>query len=67
MALARVRLMRIIRGDPRSTDGDHELGVVDVPSQVVVRKIKLIKCGKTSLITDAEALSFQAAVDAGQD
>ena len=32
---------------------------------VATGKIKLIKCGKTSLITDAEALRFQAALEAG--
>ena len=56
--------MRIIRADRRSTDGHLELGIVDVPSQVAAGKIKLIKCGKTSLITDTEALRFQAAVEA---
>ena len=33
---------------------------------VAAGKIKLIKCGKTSLITDAEAQRFQAALEAGE-
>ena len=44
----------------------HGLGRTKFYTLVSSGKIKLIKCGKTSLISDAEALRFQAALEAGE-
>ena len=35
-------------------------------SLVKAEKIRLIKCGRTSLISEAERLRFQAALEAGE-
>lgn len=44
----------------------HGLGRTKFYALVSSGKIKVIKCGKTSLISDAEALRFQAAIEAGE-
>ena len=44
----------------------HGLGRTKFYGLVAAGKIKLIKCGKTSLVSDAEALRFQAAIEAGE-
>ena len=44
----------------------HGMGRTKFYAQVAAGKIKLIKNGRTSLITDAEALRFQAALEAGE-
>lgn len=44
----------------------HGLGRTRFYALVAAGKIKLIKCGKTSLVTDVEALRFQAALEAGE-
>jgi len=44
----------------------HGLGRTKFYEFVAAGKIKLIKCGKTSLVTDAEAVRFQAALEAGE-
>ncbi len=44
----------------------HGLGRTKFYGLVAAGKIKLIKCGKTSLIADAEALRFQTALEAGE-
>jgi hypothetical protein len=44
----------------------HGMGRTKFYALVAAGKIKLIKCGKTSLISDAEALRFQSALEAGE-
>ena len=44
----------------------HGMGRTKFYALVATGKIKLIKCGKTSLISDAEALRFQSALEAGE-
>ena len=44
----------------------HGMGRTKFYALVAAGKIKLIKCGKTSLINDAEALRFQSALEAGE-
>jgi hypothetical protein len=44
----------------------HGLGRTKFYGLVAAGKIKLIKCGKTSLVTDTEALRFQSALEAGE-
>lgn len=44
----------------------HGMGRTKFYELVAADKIKLIKCGKISLISDAEALRFQSAIEAGE-
>ena len=44
----------------------HGLGRTKFYELVAAGKIEFIKCGSTSLIPDAEALRFQAALEAGE-
>jgi excisionase family DNA binding protein len=44
----------------------HGLGRTKFYELVAARKIGVIKCGSTSLIPDAEAQRFQAALEAGK-
>ena len=45
---------------------DHGFGRTKFYELVAAGKIKVIKCGSTSLIPDAEAQRFQAALEAGE-
>ena len=44
----------------------HGLGRSKFYELVADGKIKIVKCGNISLITDPEALRFQAAIEAGE-
>jgi hypothetical protein len=42
------------------------MGKTKFYSLVKANKIRIVKCGRTSLVADAEAQRFQAALEAGE-